>query len=121
MEAIAPVSRPGCRIDALVIQVKGIAKQGRSQLCQMNADLMGSSGGDGHLQAISLCATLEQHQFTPGFQSPPDRLIRLGQRTPEPAQQGMGPFNNIRFHHKRRPELEPRNPLGPGLIQLPAP
>ena len=118
MKAIAPVSRSGHITDALIVQVKRIPEQGRPQLREMNANLVRTSRCDRHLQTISLGAAFQQLQFTVGFQTSPDQPIRWGQRSPDPAQQGMGPLNHIRIHRKRPPELKPCDTLGPGLIEL---
>ena len=118
MEPIAPVSRSGDITDALIVQVERITKQGRPQLREMDADLMRATRCDRHLQTISLGTAFQQRQFAVGFQTSPDEPIRWGQRSPDPAQQGMGPLDHIRIHRKRHPELKPCDTLGPGLIEL---
>ena len=107
MKAIATFSGSGHLADALIGQIKRITKQGGTQLRQVDTDLMRSSRRDCHLEAISLGAAFQQGEFTAGFQPIPNQAIRLGQRSPNPAQQGMGPLNHIRLHYKRCAELKP--------------
>ena len=54
MEPVSAVSWRGLFVDLLVLQIKGIAEQGRSQLRKVDSNLMWTSCGDGDLQAITL-------------------------------------------------------------------
>ena len=54
MEPVTAVSRRGLFVDLLVLEIKGIAEQGTSQLRKVDPNLMGTTSGDGDLQAIAL-------------------------------------------------------------------
>ena len=54
MEPVTAISRRGLFVDLLVLEIKGIAEQGRSQLRKVDSNLMWTTSGDGDLQAITL-------------------------------------------------------------------
>ena len=54
MEPVTTVSRCGLCVDLLILEIKGIAEQGGSQLRKVDPNLMRTSCGDGHLQPISV-------------------------------------------------------------------
>ena len=118
MEAITPITGSGRLIDALMVQIQRITKKWGPQLSQVNADLMRASGCDGQLQTISLSATFHQHHFAVRLQASANLCIPLWNRSPDPAQQWMRPFDHIGIDSEGHSELKPGNTLRPGLIEL---
>tara|TARA_X000000950_G_scaffold128347_1_gene160386 strand:- start:79 stop:279 length:201 start_codon:yes stop_codon:yes gene_type:complete len=66
MQPVAPIPWGCCCGNLSVEQIERISEQRAAQLRQMNTDLMGATGGDRHLQTITLSRALQQLELGVG-------------------------------------------------------